>query len=172
MGKHVLAGVITGRGLYKNSGAVAILSHRKTAKIGEWKMKTELSILLGGLVGILSQIFGGFDNLFVGLLVIMTVDYVTGIIAAVLGKSGKTKNGHLSSKAGFKGILKKLTMLLFVCMAKYAGEMFNIKGLRDMVITFFAVNDCISILENGGRIGVKYPEKLKNILEDLLEREE
>ena len=57
-------------------------------------MKTELSILLGGLVGIFSQIFGGFDNLFVGLLVIMTVDYVTGIIAAVLGKSGKTKNGH------------------------------------------------------------------------------
>lgn len=135
-------------------------------------MKTEWSILLGGIVGIFSQIFGGFDNLFVGLLVIMSVDYISGIIAGVLGKSGKTKNGHLSSKAGFKGILKKLTMLLFVCMAKYAGEMFNIKGLRDMVITFFAVNDCISILENGGRIGVKYPEKLKNILEDLIEREE
>lgn len=135
-------------------------------------MKTEWSILLGGLVGIFSQIFGGFDELFVGLLVIMTVDYVTGIIAALLGKSGKTKNGHLSSKAGFKGILKKLTMLLFVSMTKYVGEMFDIKGLRDMIITFFAVNDCISILENGGRIGVKYPKKLKNILEDLLEREE
>lgn len=135
-------------------------------------MKTEWSILLGGLVGIFSQIFGGFDNLFVGLLVIMIVDYVTGIIAALLGKSGKTKNGHLSSKAGFKGILKKITMVLFVCMAKYVGEIFDIKGLRDMIITFFAVNDCISILENGGRIGVKYPEKLKNILEDLLEREE
>lgn len=135
-------------------------------------MKTEWSILLGGLIGIFSQIFGGFDNLFVGLLVIMTVDYVTGIIAALLGKSGKTKNGHLSSKAGFKGILKKLAMLLSVCMAKYVGEMFDMKGLRDMIITFFAVNDCISILENGGRIGVKYPKKLKNILEDLLEREE
>lgn len=135
-------------------------------------MKTECSILIGGLVGIFSQIFGGFDNLFIGLLVVMTVDYLTGIIAAVLGKSGKTKNGHLSSKAGFKGILKKLTMLLFVCMAKYMGEMLDIKGLRDMVITFFTVNDCISVLENGGRIGVKYPEKLKNILEDLLEREE
>lgn len=135
-------------------------------------MKTEWSILLGGLVGIFSQIFGGFDNLFIGLLVIMSVDYITGIIAAVLGKSGKTINGHLSSKAGFKGILKKLTMLLFVCMAKHAGEMFDIKGLRDMVITFFAVNECISVLENGGRIGVKYPVKLKNILEELLEREE
>lgn len=135
-------------------------------------MKTEWNILLGGLVGIFSQIFGGFDNLFAGLLVIMTVDYVTGIIAALLGKSGKTENGYLSSKAGFKGILKKLTMLLSVCMAKYVGEMFDMKGLRDMIITFFAVNDCISILENGGRIGVKYPEKLKNILEDLLEREE
>lgn len=135
-------------------------------------MKTEWSILLGGLVGIFSQIFGGFDNLFISLLVIMLVDYITGIIAAVLGKSGKTKNGHLSSKAGFKGILKKLTMLLFVCMAKYAGEILDIKGLRDMVITFFVVNDCISILENGGRIGVKYPEKLKNILDDLLEKEE
>jgi toxin secretion/phage lysis holin len=135
-------------------------------------LKTEWNILLGGLVGIFSQIFGGFDNLFAGLLVIMTVDYVTGIIAALLGKSGKTENGYLSSKAGFKGILKKLTMLLSVCMAKYVGEMFDMKGLRDMIITFFAVNDCISILENGGRIGVKYPEKLKNILEDLLEREE
>lgn len=171
MGKHVLAGVITGHGLYKQRHG-GYLKPPQNRKIGEWKMKTEWSILLGGLIGIFSQIFGGFDNLFAGLLVIMIVDYVTGIIAALLGKSGKTKNGHLSSKAGFKGILKKITMLLFVCMAKYAGEMFNIKGLRDMVITFFAVNDCISILENGGRIGVKYPEKLKNILEDLLEREE
>lgn len=135
-------------------------------------MKIEWGILLGGLVWIFSLIFGGFDSLFIGLLVIMTVDYATGIIAAVLGKSGKTKNGHLSSKAGFKGILKKLTILLFVCMAKYVGEMFDMKSLRDMVITFFAVNDCISILENVGRIGVKYPEKLKKILEDLLEREE
>lgn len=135
-------------------------------------MKTEWSILLGGLLGIFSQIFGGFDRLFIGLLVIMTVDYVTGIIAAVLGKSGKTKNGHLSSKAGFKGILKKLTMLLFVCMTKYAGEILDMEGLRDMVITFFAVNDCISILENTGRIGIKYPKKIKNMLEDLLEREE
>ena len=135
-------------------------------------MKTECGILIGGLVGIFSQIFGGFDKLFIGLLVIMAVDYLTGVIAAVLGKSGKTKNGHLSSKAGFKGILKKLTMLLFVCMAKYMGEMLDMKGLRDMVITFFTVNDCISVLENGARIGVKYPGKLKNILEDLLEREE
>lgn len=135
-------------------------------------MKTECGILIGGLVGIFSEIFGGFDKLFICLLVIMAVDYLTGVIAAVLGKSGKTKNGHLSSKAGFKGILKKLTMLLFVCMAKYMGEMLDMKGLRDMVITFFTVNDCISVLENGGRIGVKYPEKLKNILEDLLEREE
>lgn len=42
VGKHVLAGVITGRGLYKNSGAVAILSHRKTAKIGEWKNENRM----------------------------------------------------------------------------------------------------------------------------------
>ena len=52
-------------------------------------------------------------------------------------------------------------------MAKYAGDMFDIKGLRDMIITFFAVNDCISILENGGRIGVKYPKKLENILQKI-----
>lgn len=135
-------------------------------------MKTEIAIFIGGAVGIFSQLFGGFDNLFIGLLVIMAVDYATGIIAAAMGKSGKTKNGHLSSKAGFKGILKKLTMLLFVCMTKYVGDMFGIDGMRDMVITFFSVNDCISILENGGRIGIKYPKKLKNILEDLLEREE
>lgn len=135
-------------------------------------MKTEIAIFIGGAVGIFSQLFGGFDNLFIGLLVIMAVDYATGIIAAAMGKSGKTKNGHLSSKAGFKGILKKLTMLLFVCMAKYAGDIYHIEGMRDMVITFFSVNDCISILENGGRIGIKYPKKLKNILEDLLERED
>lgn len=134
-------------------------------------MKTEITIFISGVIGIFSQIFGGFDSLFTGFLVIMAVDYATGIIAAAMGKSGKTKTGHLSSKAGFKGILKKLTMLLFVCMAKYAGDMFNIEGMRDMVITFFSINDCISILENGGRIGIKYPKKLKKILEDLSERE-
>lgn len=135
-------------------------------------MKTEVTIFIGGMVGIFSQLFGGFDSLFIGLLVIMTVDYITGIIAAAMGKSGKTKNGHLSSKVGFKGILKKLTMLLFVCMAKYSGDIFQMEGMRDMFITFFSVNDCISILENGGRIGLKYPKKIKNMLEDLLEREE
>ena len=142
--------MITGRGLYKKQRRGGNLKPpQNREKIGEWKMKIEWTILLSGLVGIFSQIFGGFDSLFIGLLVIMAVDYLTGIIAAILGKSGKTKNGHLSSKAGFKGILKKLTMLLFVCMAKYAGEMFDIEGLRDMIITFFTVNDCISILENG-----------------------
>ncbi|MDE6598950.1 MAG: phage holin family protein, partial [Oscillospiraceae bacterium] len=91
-------------------------------------------------------------------------DYVSGVIAAIAEKK-------LSSAVGAKGIAKKVFMLLIVAMANVAD--INIIGeghvLKSVTATFYAANECISLIENAGRLGVPVPKKLLDVLEQLKE---
>ena len=112
----------------------------------------------------LSYLLGGFDSALKCLIIVIIIDYLTGIISAIY-------NNTLNSKTGLKGILKKFCYLLIVTVAVVIDGITGETGIiRNLVIFFFVANDGISILENVGKMGIKYPEKLKEILEQLNEK--
>lgn len=107
------------------------------------------------------MLFGAWDKLLYTLMVLIVLDYALGIIKAVYTKT-------LSSEIGFKGLLKKIAMLVIVALA---NTIQNLMGgnvaVREIVIMFYIANEGISILENAAVILPQMPEKLKDILLQL-----
>ena len=121
---------------------------------------TVIKGILGTVFTGLGYLFGGFDVMMQVLLFCIVVDYISGIMAALyLGK--------LNSKVGFKGIVKKIAILLVVALAVEIGRVTGADMIRGLTIGFYIANEGISILENVGRMDVPYLSKLKDILEQL-----
>lgn len=125
----------------------------------EWKAIQLLITATGAFIG---QFLGGVDGLLLTLLVFIIIDYVTGLMCAVVEK-------NLSSETGFRGIFKKVVILMLVGVANLIDV--NVLGqgavFRTAVIFFYLSNEGISILENAGKLGLPIPSKLKMILEQL-----
>ena len=124
-------------------------------------MKNIIQIVFSGIATGLSFLFGGLDMALEVLLVVMILDYLTGILKAWV-------NGNLDSRIGKKGIVKKIGYLtlvvLAVCLDHLAGDT---GAIRTLVIYFFVANEGISIVENWGAIGLPLPKVLINKLEQL-----
>ncbi len=107
-------------------------------------------------------IFGDMDGLMIALVTLIVLDYISGVIAAVAEKK-------LSSAVGAKGIAKKVFMLLIVAVANIVD--INVIGeghvLKSVTAMFYTANECISLIENAGRLGVPVPKKLLDVLEQL-----
>lgn len=117
---------------------------------------------VSGLIGVVGFLIGDFDGLFKALIVLIIADYITGVIVAVVRKK-------LSSEVGTKGIAKKIIMLIIVAVANVVDVQIIGGGaaLRNITIIFYAANEVISLLENTGALGVPYPPKLLEMLEQL-----
>jgi len=124
-------------------------------------MKNIIQIIFSGTATVLSFLFGGLDIALEVLLVVMVLDYITGLLKAWV-------NGTLDSRIGKKGIVKKIGYLtlvvLAVCLDHLAGET---GAIRTLVIYFFVANEGITIVENWGAIGLPLPKVLINKLEQL-----
>lgn len=127
-----------------------------------------------GIAGsIIAQALGGWDMALQTLIIFMAADYITGlIVAGVFKKSPKTPNGAMESKAGFKGLCKKGMILLYVLIAAQVDKLTGTEVVRNTVVIGFIANEAISILENGGLMGVWYPKFLKNAIDLLKPKEE
>lgn len=97
----------------------------------------------------------------------MLLDYVTGLISAYLRK-------ELSSAVGFRGIAKKVFIMVLVAVGHVLDTRIIDGGTvcRSAVIGFYLSNEGISILENSGKIGLPLPEKLVNVLNQLKNKED
>lgn len=118
-----------------------------------------LAIITGGIIGVL---FGECTGPIVALLCFVAIDYITGVVHAAITHT-------VSSKTGFKGLLKKLLILLVVVIG-HLTDMYLIGNgtmIRDACCLFYISNEGISILENVIAMGVPVPEKLKIVLEQL-----
>lgn len=128
---------------------------------------SKIQIAVSAIGGWLGYFLGGFDGMLIALIVMMVLDYVTGIMCAIVDKK-------LSSAIGFRGIFKKVLILIMVGMANLLDT--NIVGsgstLRTAIIAFYLSNEGVSILENATHLGLPVPEKLKDILAQLHHREE
>ena len=132
---------------------------------------------IGGFVavgaGVLSWLVGGFDTPVLALVICMGADYVTGlIVAGVFHSSPKTSGGGLDSRVGWKGLARKFVTLLIVVVANLADVLLELHYIRDAVIAAFCANECISILENAGLMGIRIPGVLQAALEKLSEEGE
>ena len=127
--------------------------------------KIQLAItVLGGALG---YFLGGLDGLLIALIVFVVLDYITGVMVAIIDKT-------LSSEVGFKGIFRKILIFCLVGVAHIVDA--NIigtgAGLRTAVIFFYLSNEGLSILENTVYLGLPVPEKLKTILAQLQDSNE
>ena len=125
-------------------------------------------ISFAGVGSILAEVFGGWDAFLKALVMFMATDYLTGMtVALVFHKSQKTKNGGASSQVGYKGIVKKICMLLLVALAVRVDEISGTHYIRNATIFFFLGNEGLSVIENLALMGIKYPEFVKNAIEGL-----
>lgn len=136
-------------------------------------MKETVCAVIGAAVGVGSWLVGGFDVSVMALMLCMGVDYATGlIVAGVFHSSPKTKGGGLDSRVGWKGLARKFVTLLIVVMANLADLLLEVHYIRDAVIAAFCANECISVLENAGLMGIRIPKVLTAALEKLGEEDE
>lgn len=128
---------------------------------------TTTKFIFGAIGGFLGMFLGAFDDLFKALLIFIILDYLTGVMCAIIEKD-------LSSEIGARGIAKKVFIILLVGIANVIDTAVIKSGevVRDMIIFFYLANEGISILENAGRLGLPIPEKLKNTLEQLKDKSE
>lgn len=129
-----------------------------------WNSIQFVFTVVGGWLG---YFLGGFDGLLYALVVFMAVDYITGVMCAVSDKK-------LSSAVGFRGIFRKVLILMLVGIANLLDVQVIGTGavLRTAVIFFYLSNEGVSLLENAAHLGLPVPEKLKDILAQLHDRAE
>jgi toxin secretion/phage lysis holin len=119
-----------------------------------------LQILFSALGGYIGWFIGGMDGFLYALVAFVIIDYLTGVMRAILEK-------RLSSEVGYRGIFKKILIFGLVGIGHTVDLYLVQKGsvFRTAVIFFYLSNEGISILENASRIGLPIPEKLKQVLE-------
>lgn len=109
----------------------------------------------------INTLFGGADGIFLTLIVFMSVDYITGVCAAIV-------NRQVSSRIGAKGLAKKMGILCVVVLATLIEKnVIDTTALRTAVILYYISNEGISIFENITRMGIPVPKKMKELLSQL-----
>ena len=112
--------------------------------------------------GALGAVLGGWDGFLYALVLFVAVDYLTGVLVAVMRRK-------LSSEAGFRGIARKVVIFCLVAVAQVIDVQIIRNGsvVRTAVIFFYLSNEGISIVENAAALGLPVPRKLKDVLEQL-----
>ena len=128
---------------------------------------TTTKVLFTTVGGVIGSIFGEVDGFLYALLVLMVMDYLTGIMAAILEK-------NLSSTVGMKGIFKKVMILFLVALAHLIDFHVMKQGgaVRTAVIFFYFSNEGLSILENATRVGLPIPKRIRQLLAQLQETDD
>ena len=116
----------------------------------------------------IASLFGGWNGAMTTLVILMLIDYITGIIVAgVFHASPKSSGGALSSAVGFKGICRKFVILLIVVVACRVDLLLDTNMIRDATCIGFCANELVSITENAGLMGIPLPRKLVEAIEVL-----
>ncbi len=135
------------------------------------KYVNDFTVVMGVVMGAVAGALGGWDATIKTLIVLIVLDYVTGFIKGIYNK-------NLSSEVGFKGICKKVVMLISVAAINSLQNGLGIYNIpvREIFVMFLACNEGISLLENAVDLGVPVPkkivDKLVQVRDDLFDKEE
>jgi toxin secretion/phage lysis holin len=125
-----------------------------------------LSFYFSAVTTIFTFFYGPEYMVLTALLVFMTIDYITGILAAVISGVG------LSSSFGFKGLLKKFATLCVIAVTHHIDLLLGTSMAMLGAVYFYSALELISIVENCGKMGVPLPKGLKNSIAMLKEKGE
>ncbi len=117
-------------------------------------------IIISSVFGIVLSSLGGYDAMLQILIALVVIDYCSGIAVGI-------KNRRLSSRISFNGLMKKAFIFAVVYLANLIDTATGTDTFRNIAVMFYISNEGISVLENLGKIGVKYPQKIKQFLEQL-----
>lgn len=134
------------------------------------KIIKALSLVAGFIAGF----YGEWTAALTILIIMMTVDYVTGVLVAVTGKSPHTEGGGLSSKIGFVGLAKKGFIMLIVLVATQLDKAIGNTAMvfQTAAVFYYIANEGLSILENADLMGVPFPEFMRKRLESMREEKD
>lgn len=133
-----------------------------------WKKIIEALAAAGGAV---ASFFCGLPPIIWVLLAVITLDYITGIICGLMGKSPKTENGGLSSKEAFQGLLRKALILFVVLLAALLDRAVSLSAeiefaaVSGATCLWFIASEGMSILENAAAMDIPIPKALLQVLE-------
>lgn len=131
-------------------------------------------VLTAAVVAWISEKLGALGPLLAVLIILMVVDYVTGMWASkieAVDHPGDPAYGWSSAK-GSKGIAKKVGYLCVIVVALTAdylivtigselGLTISVHGALGMLVsTWYILNELLSIIENAGRMGAPVPDWL------------
>ena len=121
-----------------------------------------MQMAFAAMGGALGAVLGGWDGFLYALVLFVAVDYLTGVLVAVMRRK-------LSSEAGSRGIARKVVIFCLVAVAQVIDVQIIRNGsvVRTAVIFFYLSNEGISIVENAAALGLPVPRKLKDVLEQL-----
>ena len=115
--------------------------------------------------GLLQVLLDGWDLSLEILLIVMSLDYLSGVASAF-------KNKRVNSSVGYAGLLKKATIFIIVILAAQVDRVIGNSNhiFRNCTALSFTLNDGLSILENAGQIGMKLPSFLTSAFIKLQEQ--
>lgn len=127
---------------------------------------TGIQIAFSAIGGFIGWLLGGFDGFLYALIAFAVIDYITGVMCAIVDKS-------LSSEVGFKGICRKVLIFILVGIGNIIDVyvLGDAGVLRTAVIFFYLSNEGVSLLENSAHLGLPVPDKLKEVLQQLHNKE-
>lgn len=131
------------------------------------KIQIIIDSIAGAVGAVLGFMYGEVTGLFWALIAFMATDYITGVVVAAINK-------QLSSEVGFRGLAKKLMILVFVSLGHIA-DIYVLGGTpvaMSAVMLFYIANEGLSIIENAGNLGLPVPKKLKDIMAQLKKESE
>ncbi len=135
-------------------------------------MKSFFCTSVGIAGAIAARLLGGWDDALLTMMIFMGVDYLLGVLVAARGRSPKSGNGRLSSKAGFWGLVRKGIMASFVLVGHRLDVVMGVDYVRTAVIYAFLANELLSIIENAGLLGVPMPAVITNTIDILKKKGE
>ncbi|MFC5471778.1 holin family protein [Cohnella suwonensis] len=127
-------------------------------------MQMQVGVLCALFGAAFSFSFGTWTESLTFLLVLMAIDYFTGVAAALREGTG------LNSNFGFWGLLKKAMILLVMIIAHRLDVLLGVEAVMGSAVFFYIANELLSIIENYGRMGLPLPDRLKQIVSVLRDR--
>ena len=131
------------------------------------KIQIIIDSIAGAVGAVLGFMYGEVTGLFWALIAFMALDYITGVVVAIIEK-------RLSSEVGFRGLAKKFLILVFVAVGHIADTYIlgGTPAAMSAVMLFYMANEGISIIENAAALGLPVPKKLTNIMEQIKNKSE